>query len=209
LVKDTALDVMMCLGMRTAQDVYKVGASMVVRDLLASTPMFKLHALIRHTFWGGLEWMTCDWKYGKPLAAVVLDWLASFEPATAGQEWLPRVTGPSAENANTIMKALIVLHRAKVFTVQDLCADHGWGLKEFVALEATVSPALTKPEYRQFVECVQGNPAARRLASPRVADVTTLLQEGASGPQQGHIVRSSMPAMDARAWAQMEGLIWE
>jgi ribonuclease HI len=205
LVQDTAKEVMRSLGMRSARDVYKVGASKVVKEYLASTPVFRMHSLLQHTYWGELDWMTCDWKYGKPLASVVQSWLAFICPVP-GQEELPGITGPTGTHANTIMKVLIAMHAREVFTVQDLRANHGWGLKEYVGLPRVVQQSIRPQEYDVFVQCLAGNPAVLRLTFPKTARVTTLLQDSTLVQEGGQ--REALPLIADKSWAEMEGLLW-
>ena len=76
------------------RDVYKVGASKVVKEYLASTPVFRMHSLLQHTYWGELDCMTCDWKYGKPLASVVQSWLAFICPVPGDENLAQNTCAP-------------------------------------------------------------------------------------------------------------------
>jgi hypothetical protein len=202
LMIEAASEVMMSLGMCTAQDVYKVGTSKVVKDLLATTPVFRMHALLQHTYWGELEWLTHAWPYGKPLAAVVRYWLAtrSFNNANSN---LGGITGPKAEQAGTVMKVLTVMHRAGVSTVQHLWANHGWGLKEHNGLTVAVQKQITSAQYKVFLACVMGHPGARLLVE-HTQSVLTMLPPGGfqfeGAPRESSHVFSMM--------GELEGLIW-
>ena len=204
LVMESCERVMTTLRMYTAQDVYKVGASRLVKNLLTTAPVFCMHALLKHTYWGELDWMKCTRPYGKPLASVVRDWLASIEP-DPGQVAVP-VAGPVAEHASAVMKVLVVMHRAGFFTVQSLRADHGWGLKEHKGLLAEAQKCITSTQYNVFVQCITGNPTAQRITIPRRASISALLQSG-DHPRVG--VCESLPALNSKAWEQLEGLIWD
>jgi hypothetical protein len=149
--------------------------------------------------------MTCDWKYGKPLASVVQSWLAFICPVP-GHEELPGITGPIGTHANTITKVLIAMHAGEVFTVQDLRANHGWCLKEYVGLPRVVRQSVRPQEYDVFVQCLAGNPAVLRLTFPRTARVTTLLQDSTLVQEGGQ--REALPLIADKSWAEMEGLLW-
>jgi hypothetical protein len=73
-----------------------------------------------------------------------------------------------------------------------------------------VQQSIKPQEYKVFVDCIMGNPAARRLAASRAARVDTLLQD--SIPAQGAVQRKALPGIQCsavRAWADMEGLVWD
>jgi len=49
---DSVYSAMQALGMQSAEDVCSVSDSKVTKHILASTPVFCMHTLLQHTYWG-------------------------------------------------------------------------------------------------------------------------------------------------------------
>ena len=78
----TVFDTMRTLGMSKLQDIHSVGSSKHVTALLAASPLFRLHALLRHTYWGGVQWLEQQLVFprGTLIADVVNKWRSTGVP---------------------------------------------------------------------------------------------------------------------------------
>ncbi len=69
---------MQALGMQSAEDVCSVSGSKVTKHILASTPVFRMHTLLQHTYWEDVGWeFQQAFPWGKLIAQVVRDWRQS------------------------------------------------------------------------------------------------------------------------------------
>ena len=207
-------EVMRLLGMTKEADVRLTGDSRLVTALLSFSPVFRLHALLRHTFWGETGSFEVEHRSDSPLARVARSW----RELRTGQSLVPELfpSGITVQTERILDKVMIAFHKAQVYTVKDLIPPAGWGLREHKHLPALVRSAIAPREYATFCQHLMGLPWMRKQVNSRKPSITQAFQLGAL-MQEPHLGRDAAPAEDPasflriekQAFEELEGLHWD
>jgi hypothetical protein len=179
-----------------------------------TTPLFRAHVLLQHTYWGNICWMEEDRPHNQLLAGIVREQQAAVfrTQQVAADDY--DTSASLRYQSRVVDKTLITLHRAGKYTVQDLIPSFGWSLLEYQFLPPLVKRALSKREHDTFQQCLLNHPGAWREVYHNKPDIQKLLRP----PPQvdtGHCNSDPTEAppgtsnLRNRVFENLEGLYWQ